>query len=419
MRFRPKLARAAPSHVSEGVSPSWRTSLYATCFAQLTAMLGFGFVLPFLALYLKELGVEGDQAVELWSGALVASTALALALFSPIWGALADRHGRKPMVLRAMIAGGLVLAGMGLVQNVFELLGLRLLQGAVTGTVAASTALVATIVPRERLAYGMGLLQTSIYLGISGGPVVGGVIAEAVGIRGTFIVAGVLLASAGLAIWFFVHEHYLPLASRRRPGFLRSLRSGISSPLLMPLLVVLLLIQVSSAIVFPILPLFVAQISPAGAPVKLYSGLVFGATAVCSALAAVSYSRIVERSGYRSLLIFATFAAAAFFLPQAFATDVLQLLLLRAGLGIFFGVLIPATNAMVGLATPGSLRGSAYGLTSSATALGNAIGPLLGSAVAATAGLRAIFVATAAVLAVLGFWVSALVVEPASPPPAS
>ena len=397
------------------MSPSWRTSLYATCFAQMTGMLAFGFVLPFLALYLKELGVASDRAVELWSGALVASTAVALAVFSPIWGILADRRGRKLMVLRAMIAGGLVLAAMGLIQNVWEFLGLRLLQGAVTGTVAASTALVATIVPRERLASSMGLLQTSIYLGISGGPVVGGVIAEAVGIRGTFLVAGLLLASAGLAVWFFVHEHYSPMATQRRPGFLPSIQAGLSSRTLMPLLVVLLLIQLSSAIVFPVLPLFVAQISAAHDPVKLYSGLAFGATAVFSALAAVSYSRVVERSGYRRLLVFATFAAAAFFLPQAFVTNVAQLLLLRAGLGIFFGVLIPATNAMVGLGTPGAMRGSAYGLTSSATAVGNAIGPLVGSGVAATIGLRAIFVVTAGVLALLGVWIAALVREPAAP----
>lgn len=404
--------RAAPSHVSEAVSPSWRTSLYAACFAQMTGMLAFGFVLPFLPLYLRELGVASDQAVELWSGALVASTAVALAVFSPIWGTLADRHGRKLMVLRAMIAGGLVLAAMGFIHNVWEFLGLRILQGAVTGTVAASTALVATIVPRDRLAYSMGLLQTSIYLGISGGPVLGGVIAEAVGIRGTFVLAGILLASAGLTIWFFVHEHYSPLTTQRRPGFLQSVQAGLSSRTLMPLLVVMMLIQLSSAIVFPVLPLFVAKITAAHDPVKLYSGLAFGATAVFSALAAVTYSRVVERSGYRRLLIFATFAAAAFFLPQAFATNIVQLLLLRAGLGIFFGVLIPATNAIVGLATPGTLRGSAYGLTSSATALGNAIGPLLGSGVAATVGLRAIFVVTAGVLALLGVWITVLIREP-------
>ncbi|HYM50312.1 MAG TPA: MFS transporter [Candidatus Limnocylindrales bacterium] len=415
MKFRPRIIRAAPSHTSEALSPSWRTSLYATCFAQMTAMLAFGFVLPFLALYLKELGVQSDRAIELWSGALVASTAVSLAIFSPVWGALADRRGRKLMVLRAMIAGGFVLAAMGFVQNVFELLGLRILQGAVTGTVAASTALVSTIVPKDRLAYSMGLLQTSIYLGISGGPVVGGVIAEAVGIRGTFIVAGILLASAGLAIWLFVHEHYLPLTTQRRPGFLQSMRAGLQSQTLMPLLVVVMLIQLSSAIVFPILPLFVANISGPQDPVKLYSGLAFGATAVFSALAAVSYSRVVERSGYRRLLVFAAFAAAAFFLPQAFVRTPGQLLLLRAGLGLFFGVLIPATNAMVGLGTPGNLRGSAYGLTSSATAMGNAIGPLIGSVLAATLGLRAIFIATAGVLALLGVWIIGLVREPVTP----
>src|SRR5438132_1112101 len=304
MRFRPRLNSARPSHVSGDVSPSWRTSLYATCLAQGTAMVAFGFVLPFLPLYLREIGVGPESAVVFWSGTLVTSTAVALAIASPIWGVIADRRGRKVMVLRAMIVGGVILALMGAVQNVFELLGLRILQGAFTGTIAASTALVATTVPRERLAYSMGLLQTSAYLGISAGPVLGGVIAEAVGIRGSFFVAG-------------------------------------------------------------------------------------------------------------ALLILACLGAACFMLPQAFARNIGLFLLLRAGLGVFFGVLIPATNVIVGLSTPGSMRGSAYGLTSSATAVGNAIGPLLGSAFAASLGLPSIFIVTAVVLTLLGVWVAALVREPA------
>ena len=375
-------------------------------------MIGFGFVLPFLALYLKQLKVGDEHAVELWSGALVASTAISLAIFSPIWGAMADRRGRKLMVLRAMIAGGVVLALMGFVQNAWELLVLRILQGAVTGTVAASTALVATIAPRDRLAYSMGLLQTSIYLGISGGPVIGGVIAQLVGIRGTFLVGGVMLAAGGLLVWLFVHEHVSPATGASPAGYLRSIREGVRSPVLAPLLVVLLLIQVSSAIVFPILPLFVEHLSHRGDPVNLYSGLAFGATAVFSALAAVFYHRVVARTGYRRLLIVACLLAATFFAPQALAANVGQLLVLRAGLGVFFGVLIPATNAIVALSTPRSARGSAYGLTSSATALGNAIGPLIGSFVAATISINAIFLATAGVLTLLAVWITALVREP-------
>ncbi len=376
-------------------------------------MVAFGFVLPFLALYLKQLNVGSENAVVLWSGALVASTAVALAVASPIWGALADRHGRKVMVLRAMIVGGAVMALMGFVQNVGELLVLRILQGIFTGTVAASTALVATVVPRDRLAYSMGLLQTSVYLGIAGGPVLGGVIAEAVGLRGTFVVAGLLLAGAGLLVWQFVHEHFPPPTTHRRPSFVQSLRAGISSPALMPLLVAVFLVQISTAIVFPILPLFVESLSRTGDPVKLYSGLAFGATAVFSAIAAVSYSRFVDRSGYRRVLIFACFGAACLFAPQAIARNIPQLILLRAGLGLFFGALIPTTNAIIGLVTPGTARGSAYGVTSSATALGSAVGPLLGSSLAATFGLPSIFIATALVLAVLGFWVTAMVAEPA------
>ena len=413
MRFRPKLVPAQPSHVSGDVSPSWRTSLYATCIAQATAMVAFGFVLPFLPLYLRELGVGPESAVVFWSGALVASTAVALAIASPIWGIIADRRGRKVMVLRAMIVGGVILALMGAVQNVFELLGLRILQGAFTGTIAASTALVATTVPRERLAYSMGLLQTSAYLGISAGPVLGGVIAQAVGIRGSFFAAGALLVAAGVMVWQLVHEHFAVPSTQPRPGSWQSVRSGVTSRTLMPLLVALLLIQLSTAIVFPILPLFVERISAAGDPIKLYSGLAFGATAVFSAIAAISYSRVVVGSGYRRLLIIACLGAACFMLPQAFVRNIGLLLLLRAGLGIFFGVLIPATNVIVGLSTPGSMRGSAYGLTSSATAVGNAIGPLLGSAFAASFGLPSIFIVTAGVLALLAIWVSALVREPA------
>src|SRR3989454_10042424 len=166
MRFRPP----PPSHVSGLLSPSWSPSLYVTCVAQATAMLAFGFVLPFLPLYLKEIGVSPDSAVVFWSGALVTSTGVSLAIFSPIWGALADRHGRKLMVLRAMLIGGLIIAGMGLGQNVGGFLVLRILQGMFTGAIAAATALVAGLVARDPPARGMGVLPTSAHGGISAGP---------------------------------------------------------------------------------------------------------------------------------------------------------------------------------------------------------------------------------------------------------
>jgi DHA1 family multidrug resistance protein-like MFS transporter len=375
-------------------------------------MLAFGFILPFLPLYLREIGVSPDSAVVFWSGALVTSTGISLAIFSPIWGALADRHGRKVMVLRSLLVGGVIIALMGLVQNVGQFLLLRILQGVFTGTIAASTALVASIVPRDRIAASMGQLQTSVYVGIAAGPVLGGLIAQAVGIRGTFFIAGAMLIAAGLLVWQFVHEHFTPPSLTKRPGFFKTVGLGLRSRTLLPLMVTLLVVQLSTAIVLPILPLYVERLSSATDPVKLYAGLAYGATAVFSALAAVSYSRLVDRSGYRRILIYACFGAALFFLPQAFAQNIGEFLLLRAGLGIFFGVLIPATNAIVALSTPPELRGSAYGLTNSATAVGTAVGPLLGSTLAASFGYPSVFIATAVALTVLGLWVIALVREP-------
>src|SRR2546428_6437699 len=311
MRFRPP----PPSHVSGRLSPSWCTSLDVPCVAQGTARLAFGFVLPFLPLCLKEIGVSPDSAVVFWSGALVTSTGVSLAIFSPIWGALADRHGRKLMVLRAMLIGGLIIALMGLVQNVEEFLVLRILQGMFTGPIAAATALVAGIVPRERLASSMGLLQTSVYVGISAGPVLGGLIAQAVGIRGTFFVAGAMLAIAPVFVWQFVPEPFTPPSMTKRPGFIETVGIGLRSPILMPLMATLLLVLLSSAIVFPILPLFVERLSSAQDPVKLYADLALVATAVFIALTALFSSRIVDRSGYRRILILACFGAALVVLP--------------------------------------------------------------------------------------------------------
>src|SRR2546423_13818225 len=139
MRFRPP----PPSHVSGLLSPSWQPSLYVICVAQATAMLAFGFVLPFLPLYLKEVGVSPESAVVFWSGALVTSTGVSLAIFSPIWGALADRHGRKLMVLRAMLIGGAIIALMGPGQNGGGVLVLPIPQGTLTRSIAAAAPLVA------------------------------------------------------------------------------------------------------------------------------------------------------------------------------------------------------------------------------------------------------------------------------------
>src|SRR5262249_1331531 len=155
----------------------------------------------------QHLGVHDQHAVLIWSGALYAGTTIALTIFAPIWGSVSDRYGRKGMVVRAMGSGAVIICLMIFVRNPQELLVLRILQGVLSGSVAASQALVASTVPRERLGFAMGLMQTAIFTGNSIGPLVGGQLDVRVGFQATFLVAAGMLAIAALLVAFLVEEH--------------------------------------------------------------------------------------------------------------------------------------------------------------------------------------------------------------------
>ena len=198
--------------------PHWRLTLYTTWTAQLCAMMAFSFVLPFIPFYVRELGVNG-KALYLWSGALVTGCGLMMAAVAPLWGWVADRYGRKSMVQRAMFGAGIFLSAMSRVTNVRQLLALRMLQGGFTGTVSASVALVSTVLPANRLAFGLGLMQAAVSAGASLGPLFGGMMSERWGSRSSFLVTGALLFAGGLLVQFGARErfHRVPPRERRCP----------------------------------------------------------------------------------------------------------------------------------------------------------------------------------------------------------
>ncbi|MEJ2211214.1 MAG: MFS transporter [Anaerolineae bacterium] len=158
---------------------AWKRNLYVIWVAELVAIAGFSVVMPFLPYYVQELGITELHEVELWSGVLFATQAVAMTIAAPIWGSLADRYGRKMMVQRAMFGGAVVISLMGFVDNVWQLAALRALQGTLTGTVPAATTLVASSAPRERSGYALGLLQMAVWTGASVGPLLGGLVADA------------------------------------------------------------------------------------------------------------------------------------------------------------------------------------------------------------------------------------------------
>ena len=368
--------------------------------SQVITQVAFSLALPFLPLYIRQLGVASPSGAALWAGIAATASGLAMALVSPLWGRLADRFGRKAMVLRATFAGVFVVGAMGLVQQPLPLVLLRLLQGGLTGTVSAANTLVASVVPGEQLGFSMGLMQTAVLAGVAGGPLIGGAIADAYGYRAAFALTAALLFGAGALVLFGARERRRTRAPEAAgppaPPNRRALR---------PVIVVSFLDQFANSIVGPVLPLFVGALSGnVGRGTSTLTGMVLGAFALSASVGALLAGRLADRFTPRAVLVTCAAGAAVFAAGQALAPSVLALGLLRAGMGLFIGGTIPAANVILGQLTRPESRGAAFGLTASATALGFAAGPLVG-ALLLRAGDRAPFVLTALCLAAEAVWV--------------
>ncbi|MDQ3458406.1 MAG: MFS transporter, partial [Deinococcota bacterium] len=209
---------------------AWQRNLYILIFAQLVTAVGFSSIFPFLPLYVGALGSQSGLSVELLAGLVISAQALTMMIASPIWGSVADRYGRKRMVERAMFGGAIIILLMGFVRSAEELVLLRALQGLVTGTVAATNALVAASAPRERTGYAMGLLQVGTWSGVALGPILGGLLFDAVGPRAAFYGTAVLLFIAGVIVWLGVQETFTPKTREERKGFVLEWRQVLATP---------------------------------------------------------------------------------------------------------------------------------------------------------------------------------------------
>lgn len=387
--------------------PQWRRTLYTLWVTQFISVAGFSFVTPFLPYYIQELGVRDVREVGVWAGLVTSAQAVSMAIMAPVWGALADRYGRKLMVLRATLTGALLLALMGFAANVQQLLVLRFVQGAFTGVIAATSTLVASTVPKERAGMALGSLQTAVFLGVSFGPVLGGLAGDAFGYRPSFWITGGLLLAAGLLVIFFVHEDFHPVADAQtqRPGYRQALLLLAGSSALLAVLVARMFLRIGTRALDPVLPLFVQSLLPVGASAGATTGLIAGVAAFGSAIGAPLAGNWGDRWGHRRILIIFSLAAAACFAPQALVNDPRLLMGWQFLGGMAAGGALAALTALLAQLSATGHEGVMFGLDASAMSVSNAVGPLLGAAVLASLGLRWPFV-----LAALIFGLGALTV---------
>jgi len=384
----------------------WKKTFYASWMAQFFSIIGFSCVIPFLPVYIRTLGVEGEGSVARWAGVIGGATALSMTVFAPLWGIVSDRFGRKIMVLRSMLCGSVILGLMGFARGPVDLLVLRLLQGALTGTITASVALVASVTPSRHSGYTLGMMQAAVFAGAAVGPLVGGVLADRFGYRASFAVAASVLVAGALLVKFFVREQFTPPSLDERREH-HSFSRVFAAAGFLATIFVLFQINFANRAVSPIFPLYVEKLRGTSANVATVTGLILAAAGLAAAFSAGLLGRYADRWGYKQMLITATLLAGLLTLPQAFAQNVTQLFVLRVLFGLTAGAIMPSVNAIVRAVTSKHNLGKAYGVTQSAACLGMAFGHMAGGYLAADLGLPAPFVLTGLLLIAtsgLVFW---------------
>ena len=376
------------------MSGSWKKQMALVWASQFLSIMGFSFALPFAPFFLQqELGVVGHGELQMWVALFSSSTAVTMGIAAPLWGLLADRFGKRVMLIRANLVGAVVMSLMGAVQTPLMLIVLRMLQGALTGTMTAAQAFLAGEMPRERRGLAMGGLSAAVYSGGLSGAFLGGFVAYGLGYRAAFYVSGVLLLAAGLLVLLCTRETMVPAgrppvsgeASTSARVHWRDLSTTFYGVLAM-IGAIALVRQFDMAF----LPLLVQDIYGSLEGVSLWSGGLYACSGVAGLLAGLATGWLSDHfNPLRLVVVAAVFAAILsgwLMVIHSFAV----LFPVRFFMVFFAGTLEPALNVWLAKRVPEARQGVAFGLASTTRSIGWAIGPLLAGAVAAV-NLRAVF----------------------------
>ena len=384
---------------------SWKFTLGVLFIAQVLSAVGFSMIFPFLPLYIESLGSAGGHSTELLAGLVISVQGITMMIAAPFWGAVADRFGRKKMIMRALFGGAITLALMGFVQSAEQLIIVRAMQGVVTGTVSANNALVAAATPRRRVGFAMGTLQVGLWAGVAVGPLLGGVLADLFGYSIPFVFTAVLLLAGGMVVMLGVNENFS--ASQSRPDFhaaaiFRGWKSIVQTSGVGMVLFLRFLSSLARVIIVPIAPLFVVSlIARETDSSNTYAGLVMAVSAATSTFGAVYLGNLGDRISHRNVLLYCSIAATALYIPQAFVADVWQLLFFQGLAGIAAGGLVAAPSALLSRYTDKNTAGAVYGIDNSVVAASKAVAPIFGASVAILLGMRGAFIAAALVFALI------------------
>ena len=376
-------------------SPYWRRNLAVCVFGSFTTIVAMTLLLPFLPLYVQQLGISDPAAIVEWSGVAYGATFLSAALVAPLWGRLADLYGRKLMLIRASLGMAVAMSLIGTATSVWQLVALRLLAGLLGGYASGSNVLVATQTPGARSGWALGMLASGVMAGNLVGPLLGGLLPPLIGIRATFFACGAVIFVAFLATLTLIREEKRPASSKatRVAG-----SAALGSRPVLAMLGTGMLLMFATMSIEPIITVYVATLVPP-ARVTLLAGLVMSASALGSILAAPRVGRLADRVGHWTVLTACLLLAAVLLVPQAFVTASWQLVALRFLMGLALGGLMPCVTAVIRHSVPERQVGRTLGYAISAQYTGQVAGPLAGGVIGGHVGMRAVFLGTSLLLA--------------------
>lgn len=381
---------------------NWKQNLRVAWLGNFFTGASFSLVMPFMALYVEQLGAPQNK-VEWYAGLAVSLSALTSALIAPVWGRLADRYGRKPMMVRASLVMTFTMGGLAFVPNVFWLLVLRILNGLFSGYVPNSTALIASQAPKNRSGYALGTLATGVIGGSLVGPLLGGVLAEILGIRQVFLLVGFILLICNLMTIFLVKEDFQPV-TKAEVLSTRDLFSSIKDKqILIGLFVTSMIIQVSAQSIAPILTLYIRHLGQTE-NLMFVSGLIVSALGFSSMLSSSTLGKIGDRIGNHRLLLIALFYSFSMYVLCALAQNSLQLGIVRFLYGFGTGALMPSINSLLTKITPRGGISRIFSYNQMFMNIGQVIGPFIGSAIATDLGYRSVFYVTSLIVFINFVW---------------
>jgi MFS family permease len=394
----------------------WKLNLAVLFFGQFFVMAGMSMVTPFLPYYLQEdLGVTDTHQVALWTSFIFSANFVTSFIFQPIWGKVADKRGRKLMLLRSGFGMSVCIGMMGFATSPWMLLFLRMLNGTISGFNPAAVSLLSTTVPRERMGFALGILQSGGVAGTILGPLMGGMMAEWVGYRQIFYITGSFLFLASLLALLFVKDNFDAAKAAKAPqiSIIKGFLELTKIPQLPALYSVTILIQFALLSVMPLISLFVQELHGQGAMLAFYAGLVTSVTGFSNMAASPILGRLGDKIGSERILLLCLIGASLTTIPQAFVTHVWQLLAARFLFGMFMGGLLPSVNALIRKYTPDGMEGRAYSFNTSALSIGNLTGPIIGGTLSGLIHIQGIFILSACLFALNAVWVKKTLSRPA------